>query len=46
MLFGTDYPFRPGAEAVSGLAAHTFTPGERRAINHDNAARLLVRAGA
>jgi 6-methylsalicylate decarboxylase len=43
LLFGSDYPLRPVSEAVSGVAAYTFTAAERRAIEHDNAVRLLPR---
>jgi predicted TIM-barrel fold metal-dependent hydrolase len=46
ILFGTDFPFRPGAEAVSGLAAYGFKPDELRAIEHGNAERLLSQGGA
>jgi predicted TIM-barrel fold metal-dependent hydrolase len=46
IVFGTDFPFRPGAESVSGVAAYRFKPEERRAIEHDNAARLLPRLAA
>ena len=41
ILFGTDFPFRSGAEGVGGLAAHGFKPAELRAIERDNALRLL-----
>jgi 6-methylsalicylate decarboxylase len=40
VLFGTDFPFRPGEEEVRGLAAF-FKPKELRAIERDNALRLL-----
>ena len=41
-LYGTDYPFRDGAEANSALAKYArFTAAERRAIDRDNALRLL-----
>ena len=46
ILFGTDFPFRPAAEGVGGLAAYPFKPEERRAIEHGNAARLLPRIAA
>lgn len=41
ILFGTDYPFRTGAEAVSGLSAYRFKADELRAIERDNALRLM-----
>ncbi len=43
ILFGTDFPFRPGAEAVEGLAAFRFKPRDQWAIERDNALRLLPR---
>jgi len=46
MLFGSDFPFRPASEAVAGLAAYPYSAGDRRAIEHDNAARLLPRVTA
>jgi 6-methylsalicylate decarboxylase len=41
MLYGTDYPFRPGAEETDGLAAQHFAPNDLMAIERDNALRLL-----
>ncbi len=41
VLFGTDFPFRDGAEEIGGLAAFRFKPKELRAIERDNALRLL-----
>ena len=43
ILYGTDYPFRGGAEVNAGLAAYGFTAAELRAIDRDNALRLLPR---
>ena len=41
-LYGTDYPFRTGAEVNEGLAKYQrFTAAERRAIDRDNALRIL-----
>ena len=41
VLFGTDFPFRDGAEEIAGLTAFRFQPAELRAIERDNALRLL-----
>jgi predicted TIM-barrel fold metal-dependent hydrolase len=43
VLFGSDYPLRPASEAVAGLAAYSFTDGQRRAIERDNSERLIPR---
>jgi predicted TIM-barrel fold metal-dependent hydrolase len=43
VLFGSDYPLRPASEAVEGLAAYPFTDAERRAIDRENAERLIAR---
>ncbi len=43
VMFGTDFPFRPGAEAVSGMAEYGFDPADTEAINRDNALALLPR---
>ena len=40
IVFGTDYPYRTGAEHVAGLAP-LFSAAELRAIERDNALRLL-----
>jgi 6-methylsalicylate decarboxylase len=40
VLFGTDFPFRDGAEEVDGLSAF-FRPEDLRAIERDNALKLL-----
>ncbi|HTQ75560.1 MAG TPA: amidohydrolase family protein [Burkholderiales bacterium] len=40
VLFGTDFPFRDGAEEIGGLSAF-FKGEELRAIERDNALRLL-----
>ena len=45
IVFGTDYPYRTGAEHVRGLAAH-FGADELKAIDRDNALRILPRLGA
>ncbi len=41
VLFGTDFPFRDGAEEIGGLAAFRFKPKDLRAIERDNALKLL-----
>jgi 6-methylsalicylate decarboxylase len=41
VLFGTDFPFRDGAEEISGLSAFQFPAGDLRAIERDNALKLL-----
>jgi predicted TIM-barrel fold metal-dependent hydrolase len=43
VLFGSDYPLRPASEVVEGLAAYDFTPAQRRAIDRENAERLIPR---
>ena len=43
VLFGTDFPFRDGAEEIEGLAAFRFEPKDLRAIERENALRLLPR---
>jgi predicted TIM-barrel fold metal-dependent hydrolase len=40
VLFGTDFPFRPGAEEIHGLSAY-FKGKDLHAIERDNALRLL-----
>jgi predicted TIM-barrel fold metal-dependent hydrolase len=45
VLFGTDFPFRPGAEAVAGLAAYGFAAADLQAIERENALALLPRLG-
>ncbi len=42
IVFGTDYPYRTGAEHVKGLAAN-FNAGELKAIDRENALRILPR---
>ena len=41
LLFGTDFPYRKGAEVLGGLAAQKFPAKDLRAIQRDNALRLL-----
>ncbi len=46
VLYGSDFPFRPGAEVTEGLAAYKYGPKELRAIERDNALRLLPKLKA
>ena len=46
VLYGTDFPFRDGAEEIAGLAKHGFSASDLRAINRGNAARLFPRMPA
>ena len=43
VLFGSDYPLRPASEVVEGLGAYGFTAAQRRAIDRENAERLMPR---
>jgi predicted TIM-barrel fold metal-dependent hydrolase len=43
VLYGTDYPFRDGAEVNQGIADWGFSAADRRAIERDNALKLLPR---
>jgi predicted TIM-barrel fold metal-dependent hydrolase len=43
VLFGSDYPYRTGEDHVKGLMEYGFTAADRRAIDRDNALRLLPR---
>ena len=43
VMFGTDYPYRPGSEVVEGLTGYGFSAAELRAIDRDNALRLMPR---
>ena len=42
-LYGTDFPYRDGAEVNGGLAGYGFSAAELRAIDRDNALRLFPR---
>jgi predicted TIM-barrel fold metal-dependent hydrolase len=45
-LYGTDYPFRDGAEVNEALAKYArFTSAERRAIDRGNALRIMPSLG-
>ncbi len=41
VLFGTDFPFRDGAEEIGGLTAFRFKPKDLRAIERGNALKLI-----
>jgi predicted TIM-barrel fold metal-dependent hydrolase len=43
ILWGTDFPFRPGSDYVKGLGEFGFDPADLRAIERDNALKLLPR---
>jgi 6-methylsalicylate decarboxylase len=46
VMFGTDYPFVPGTDAVEGLADYRFGEADQRAVDRDNALKLLPRVKA
>jgi predicted TIM-barrel fold metal-dependent hydrolase len=46
ILFGSDYPYRTGADHVQGLIEYGFSDADRRAIERENALRLLPRLRA
>src|SRR5262249_44950710 len=41
VLYGTDFPYRTGLEAVEGLADYGFSEADLSAINRDNAMKLM-----
>jgi predicted TIM-barrel fold metal-dependent hydrolase len=41
LMFGSDFPFRDGAEASEGFAAYTFSDTDRAAINSGTALKLM-----
>jgi predicted TIM-barrel fold metal-dependent hydrolase len=43
VLYGTDFPYRDGAEENAGLASYSFSAADRIAIERDNALRLMPR---
>jgi 6-methylsalicylate decarboxylase len=43
VLYGTDFPYRDGAEENAGLAAYNFSAADLMAINRGNALRLMPR---
>jgi len=46
VLYGTDYPFRDGAEVNRGISEWGFAAAEQQSIERDNALRLLPRLKA
>ena len=46
VLYGTDYPFRDGAEVNQGIADWGFAAADLRAIEYENARKLLPRLKA
>ena len=46
VMFGTDFPYRPGSEVVEGLTAYGFSAAELQAIDRGNALRLMPRLKA
>lgn len=43
VLYGTDFPFRPGAEVNAGIADYGFSAAELQSIERDAALKLLPR---
>jgi 6-methylsalicylate decarboxylase len=43
ILFGSDYPYRTGADTVKGILEYGFKPNDLSAIGRDNAVRLMPR---
>jgi predicted TIM-barrel fold metal-dependent hydrolase len=43
LLYGTDFPFRDGAEVNAGIADYGFSAADLRAIDRENALKLLPR---
>jgi 6-methylsalicylate decarboxylase len=46
LLYGTDFPFRNGAEVNQGIADWGFAAADQRAIEYENARKLLPRLNA
>jgi|SRR5579859_1231778 len=44
VVLGTDFPFRRAAEEIAGITSYGFSAADVRAIERDNAQRLLGRA--
>ena len=43
VLYGSDYPFRPVSEVTEGVDKYHFTGPQRRAIERENAVRIMPR---
>jgi predicted TIM-barrel fold metal-dependent hydrolase len=43
VLYGTDYPFWPGAEVTAGIAAYGFSAADIESIERGAALKLLPR---
>lgn len=43
VLYGTDYPYRDGAEVNDGIANHGFSAADLRSIERETATKLLPR---
>ncbi len=43
VMLGSDYPFREGTEAVTGVHNYKFSPDEIKAIESENAIRVMPR---
>jgi predicted TIM-barrel fold metal-dependent hydrolase len=41
IMYGSDFPFRPGMETVEGLRGYRFSAAELRAIDRENALRIM-----
>jgi len=41
VMFGSDYPFREAKEAVDGELAYKFSEADMRAIDYENAVRIM-----
>jgi 6-methylsalicylate decarboxylase len=45
VMFGSDYPFRLGTEALEGVQNYKFSPAELKAIDSENAIRVMPALG-
>jgi predicted TIM-barrel fold metal-dependent hydrolase len=43
VVYGSDYPYRTGAETVKGLTEYGFSARDLAAIGRDNSVRLIPR---
>jgi predicted TIM-barrel fold metal-dependent hydrolase len=46
VMFGSDYPYREAVEARDGLAAYKFSEADLRAIEYENAIKMMPRLKA